>query len=365
MKKKLIALFVIASLAPGFLYAQHFASKLLKESAEVLNLEGLEELPSGYSLIDRNGIGISIVKHRDRIDHIGRRLFPQQLREADPLPIYDYLEFAWLEQSLLSFDNPYKYKDVFFNEGNWDSLKKVDENTTCSVVIDDGLHYTVTWTPASQSPIEVTFPVNYEIINSATRGELERLLIEDLGLHQSDIVDDKTFDFSNLKQEDDGLFLLEGDKYLLPTINSNLYFSKEEGADYSIVCDTTKIRPFLSNIFCSGSIKDKDWQIHILFKLHESRQDTITVSVVDFTDYLTSSGCKLFWGLEDETEEKITGTLFAYNSTGGYNHVFKVSCNKGNTRHLSCMASLYVPTTNIRNLHKQYKPKSENEKVKW
>lgn len=362
---KILLSLIIALTIPADLFAQRFASSLLKQSAEILKLEGLADLPIGYSVQELQGTLISIVKHGDRIDHIGRKLFPEQLRKVDPLPIYDYLEFAWLEQSMPGFDNPYKYKEIFFKEGNWDSLKIIDDNTTCSVVINDGLHYTVTWTPVNQSPIELTFPVNYEIISSATRGELEKLLIEDLCLYQSDITDNKSFDFNTLRQGNNGLFLLEGEKYLLPTINSNLYFSKEDGLRYSIVCDTTKIRPSLSNLFCSGTINDKDWQIHILFKLHESKQDTITVSVVDFTDYLTSSGCNVFWGVEEETEEKITGTLFAYNTTGGYNHVFKVSCNKGNVKHLSCMASLYVPTTNIKNLHKQYKPKSENEKVKW
>lgn len=367
MKRRLFFLFFSLLFATGFLSAQRYASALLEQSAATLHLQGLAELPSGSSIIDFRGMPLCVVKQGDRIDHIGRSIFPLQLKESNPLPIYNYLEFAWLEQSLLANDNPYKYKDVFFNTGDWKSLQKVSDQTPCSVAIDDGLHYRVSWQLADGSQIEVTAPVNYENISTATRSELERCFIEDLGRHQSTPRLAPVVEPSQLKPHPSGRLMSEGERYLLSSINQDLYYMQPEDGLCRLVCDTTDLLPTLANLFCAGASPDTeaDWQIHLLFNLHESRHDTLSVRVDDFVDFLRAAGCSVFWGHEGQDEAQITGSLFAYCSNGGYNHIFKVTCRTGNVRHLACTANLFVPTTNVRDLHMQYKPKKENEKIKW
>ncbi len=345
--------------------AQHFASSLLKQSAETLQLHGLQDLPSGYTSLDYTGKKLCVIKHGDRIDHIGRVIFPQSLRELNPLPIYDYLEFAWLEQSLLSPENPYKYRDVFFETGDWNTLLKISAETPCSVSIDDGSHYHLAWNLSDGSDLRISIPVNYEIISTASRGELEKNLISDLRVHKSSVTFVQAPDSLQLQKQEDGLYLLKGDRYILSSINNNSYFQLTEDQEFKLVSDTTNITATLSNIFCAGDTISRDWDLHILFNLHESLQDTLSISVIDFTDYLKSSGCSIFWGNEGTDDTKVLGSVFAYCPEGGYNHIFKVSYSPQNDHHLSCIASLFVPTTNIRDLHMQYKPKQESEKIKW
>ena len=367
MPHRFLLLILSLLLTTGSLSAQRFASALLQQSAATLNLQGLADLPSGSTIVDYHGMPLCIVKQGDRIDHIGRSIFPAQLKESNPLPIYNYLEFAWLEQSLLANDNPYKYKEVFFNTGNWKALQQVSDQTPCSVAIDDGLHYRVSWQLADGSLIEVTTPVNYENISTATRSELERNFIEDLGRHQSPSRLASVAEPSQLKPHSSGCLVSEGERYLLSSINQNLYYLQPEDGLCRLVCDTTDLIPTLANLFCADGMPDTeaDWQIHLLFNLHESRHDTLSVRVADFVGFLRASGCSVFWGHEGQDDAQVTGSLFAYCSNGGYNHIFKVTCHTCNVRHLSCTANLFVPTTNVRDLHMQYKPKQENEKIKW
>lgn len=345
--------------------AQHFASSLLKQSAETLQLHGLIDLPSGYSTLNVSGTQLCVIKHEDRIDHIGRPIFPLQLREKNPLPIYDYLEFAWLEQSMLHLENPNKYKEVIFETGDWNILKNVSKETPCSVSIEDDSRYHLVWTFANGKELSINVPVNYEIISTATRGELEQNLISDLRKHRATTNANNNLDPQSLKELRAGLYVLEGDCYILPSINNSTYYSRVDNWNYKLICDTTQMSVTLANLFCASDVIGQDWSIHIIFNLHESRQDTLSMSVIDFADYLRTSGCIVFWGDEGNLDGVIDGSVFAYCSAGGYNHIFKVTYKPENDRHLSCKASLYVPTTNIRDLHMQYNPKKDNEKIKW
>lgn len=353
------------SLLCNSISSQHFASSLLKQSAETLQLLELQDLSSGYSTLQYKGMELCVIKHRDRIDHIGRVIFPPSLREMNPIPIYDYLEFAWLEQSLLSSENPYKYSEVLFESGDWNTLNEISEETPCTITIDDGSHYHLSWNLSDESDLRISIPVNYEIISTASRGELERNFISDLREHKSSGTFIQPPDSLQLQKQDDGLYLLKGDRYILSSINNNSYYQLTEEQEFKLVSDTTNITATLCNLFCAGDTISRDWDLHILFNLHESVHDTLSLSVINFTDYLKSSGCTIFWGNEGTEATKVLGSVFAYCPEGGYNHIFKVSYMPQNDHHLSCIASLFVPTTNIRDLHIQYKPKKDSEKIKW
>lgn len=350
----------------NFCIAQRFVTDVLRQSAEVLGLHNLKELPSGYSVVENKGINLSIIKTRDRIDHIGRVLFPKTLREESKLPIYDFLEFAWLEQSVLKTDNPFKYNDVFFNVGNWSDLSKVNKETPCSISINDGKNYIVIWSLSDNRQINITFPVEYEnIISTATRNEIENKFVEDLANYCPQETRTFFINKENLKKINDSIFIAEGDKYLLPDINSNTYYYNNDRDELQLICDSCFVKESLSNIFCSKAFADTTIYTHLLFNLHESKYDTLSVPMPIFTNYLRSEDCILYWGLEVEHQDFVLGTVIASNSAGGYNHVFKVKCKPHDLTHISMTANLFVPTTNIRDLHKQYKPKTEKEKVKW
>lgn len=349
--------------------AQRFASSQLEQSVIALDLHGLAELPSGYSQIEHQGLKLSIIKRGDRVDHVGRCLFPDLFRHSNPLPVYNYLEYAWLEQSMLANDNPYKYRQVVFGAGDWKSLSLVNEETPCSVAIEDGAHYRVAWYLPDGQTIEVSLPVNYEMISTASRGELERAMIEDLRMYQlattPEAAPAATYTAEQFREQPDGIFVAEGDRYLLSGINQNLYFVRQSEGEYQLLCDTIHLEYTLSNMFCGTGIVDEAWQLHILFNLHESKQDTVSLSLPAFVDYLRSSGCSLFWGIEEQGADRIVGSLYAYSPNAGYNHIFKVTCDRRQVHHLSCIGSLYVPTTNVRDLHMQYKPKTESQRIKW
>lgn len=365
MKFKLLFLFVyLVSVDVSF--AQRFVSDALRQSAELLQLQNLKELPSGYSVINSNDISLSIIKKGDRIDHIGRPLFSKEFREEIKLPIYDFLEFAWLEQSLIKTENPFKYKNVFFNEGNWADFSIIKADTPCSITINDGKNYSVKWILSANKLIDVTFPVDYEnIISTATRGELEQRFIEDL-LCYKHIEKREKKDVKDLaKGVNEQIFVIEGDNYLTPDINCNTFYVVNENDDMKLVFDTLFLKESLFNIFCSQEFADSTINAHILFNLHDSKLDTLTVPAPVLTSYLRSEECKIYFGIEGYQHDNLSGTVIAYNSAGGYNHVFKVKCNSHDLSHISMTASLYVPTTNIRELHKQYIPKKEIEKIKW
>lgn len=329
-----------------------------------MELTGLDSLPQGYSVVDREGMRLSVIKHGNRIDHIGRQLFPAVMREQDPLPAYDYLEFAFLEQSVLGNDNIFKYKDVFFAEGRWSNLESISEFTPCSISISDGRNYEVKWEGEGIRPVCIRFPVSYEIISTATRAELETWFLSDLRKYHGKAAS-VSVSSAELKASDNGLLLLSGEKYLLPTINSNTYF-KKNGNVYDLVCDTNLPVETVANAVCSPFADWKNWVLECSFRLHNDREDAVIVALSDFASFCRSQQCLMYWGVEENTEEKITGTVIAYNPTAGYNHVLKLEYplrQQGKERHIKANVSLFVPVTNIRDLHKQYNP--NKQKIKW
>lgn len=365
----LLSLFVWMTSAFACL-AQTFSSSVLEQAANQLKLNRLDTLPEGYSFFDWQDLCITVIKHNGRIDHIGRQLFSPVFRLQDPLPAYDYLEFAYLEQSVLGNDNLFKYKDVFFAEGSWQTLHQINHLTPCTVSINDGRHYEVCWQCNDNRQVTVKFPVSYEIISTATRGELETCFISDLRQHHRSAPSAPVIDPADVKQlqiHTPEVSLLPGDKYLLPSINSNTYFRHTPAdATYQLVCDTAMINESIANAICSPAADWKQWIMEGCFHLHNDKQEAISVALTDFADFCRSQGCLLYWGLEEITASAITGTVIAYNSAAGYTHVIRLEYprqQKTVHQYIKADVSLFVPITNIRDLYRQYNP--DKKKIRW
>lgn len=344
--------------------SQDFASTILEQTAHQLQLSRLDTLPDGLSSIDLPSVRLTIKKHHNRIDHIGRQLFSPQLRMADPLPVYDYLEFAFLEQSVLKSDNSLRYKDVWFSEGSWEDMISIDQQTPCTISISDGRHYEVIW--EGNKRVSVNFPVSYEIISTASRSELESNFITDLRHHHKKVTEFESISTdSSFLTYTDAIRYLPGEKYLLPSINNNTYYyNNVEGVQ--LVCDTLSAVETLANAICASDADWPQWVVEGLFLLHNNQQEALDIPLTDLADFCRNLGCQLFWGLEEKSDEKISGTMFAYNFAAGYNHVIRLEYplhQQAERQYIRANISLFIPVTNIKNLHREYNPKKQ--KINW
>ena len=110
-----------------------FRSETLATAAKVLELAQLDTLPQGTSYVAHGDVMLSLSRYTNRIEHIGRRLFAPQLRQLNPSPVYDYLEYAWLDHTFKLSDNPFLYQNLKFEDGNWKQLEQVTDSVPFSV----------------------------------------------------------------------------------------------------------------------------------------------------------------------------------------------------------------------------------------
>ena len=93
----------------------------------------------------------------------------------------------------------------------------------------------------------------------------------------------------------------------------------------------------------------------------DKKNETATVSVRQFLEFVKSQGCIPYFSFEEMRDGKLYGAMFIYNKETGYDHIFSLECDvkdiATNKLVLNSRAYLYTPTTNVKNLYNDIKTK--------
>lgn len=348
-----------------------FATTQLQHTAKQLGLLHLDTLKDGNTILRYKGQRLNVRKEDGRVESIGRRIFNSQLRKANPLPIYDYLEFAYLDKLYKVSDNPLLYKDLKFTKGSWETMADITEATPCNITMTEDKRYSVSWTTADgQTIAALTFPMDYEKFAMTSRRELEANFIKDLKSYKrSQPTPALTLNKDGMDSENGQLWTLPGSSYLMNAINNDTYYILNRKKELQTLWLVKNPARSVRNLFCVKDPAFDNISITIRFTMYDMSVQTVKTLLPDFLDFCRHKGCEVYVGIESFDDDEVKASVFMYDRASGYDHIFTVSVPSkqvgASNCEVSARGSLYSPTTNVTTLFYEFDQSKNKKPIKW
>ena len=341
-------------------YAQsEFSSEHLKETATNIGLSHLDTLKCGDNKVVLGKDTIFVRKNEDGvIDHIGKPLFPKMAREKNPLPVYDYMEYVYLNYLLNKNGNKLLFKDVVFITGGWKDFASVTPNDLCNISNIDNKAFQIEWKKDEEPIVSVLIPIRYDVLSNMSRTEMQNAFI--LGEKKTTVklaLDTINADTAKLIKTMAGyteIFYHKGDSYINEKINNNYYFVMKDSL-LKPVADKNLPMESIANIIVLPSLKQiGNYTAKIKYLLSNNKTVEQTTTIRQIIDYAMKQGCKPYFGLEGIKDGTVNFSLFLYNENSGYDHIFRLSCKTEDigtdAMTFTGRGSLFAPTTNVKSL---------------
>ena len=340
-----------------------YRSGNIKTAITKLGLANIADtLPCGLSTLKYNGIQIVMkIDDSNEVVSIGIPLFSKTLRNLQPSPIYDFMEYALLDRTFSISDNPFRYKSLKFLKGSWRDLRQVNDSTPVSIDNIDGKHYRITWSNGKNVIAKVMFPIQYDMLSRSIHHEMEENFIRDLKRHIAHATPLSKFDTKHigdlelcLADGNDRYYINRGECLYTENITDNTYYRMGEDSVCHLLYDMDYPAETLCNMLLTGSESDK--RVAVTVMKHDFTQEAVLTNVSALASFLKANGCKSFFGLRKSTDKELSFSLYARNMDSGYIHLFIFTCSTRNaidsTATLNAKAFLYIPTSNIKSLFK-------------
>ena len=350
------------------IYAQsEFSSEHLKETAINIGLSHLDTLKCGDNKVVLGKDTIIVRKNEDGvIDHIGKQLFPMLAREKNPLPVYDYMEYVYLNYLLNKNGNKLLFKDVAFIKGGWKELASVTPNDQCNISNIDNKAFQIEWKKDDKTLVSVLIPIRYDVLSNMSRTEMQNAFIQGEKKTTVKLSDEQmsqdTTKLTKTLVGDNEILYYKGNSYINEKITNNYYLVRNDSL-LTPITDKDMPMESIANIMVLPSSKQiGNYKAKIRYLLSNNKIVEQTTTIRQIIDYAMKQGCKPYFGLEGIKDGVINFSLFLYNENSGYDHIFRLSCK---TEEIGTDAltftgrgSLYAPTTNVKSLYSDGDKKS-------
>ena len=331
------------------LQAQAFKTERLGKAASVIGISSqLDSLPAGCTstLLAQDGLTISVRKTDGQVvEHIGIPLFQDEMRTLMPSPVYDCLEYAVLNKHYKVNPNDLYLSKIMFRKGSWQLLVKEQLlDCECSISNQDDRLYIVSWLRDGQELAVVGIPIDYELLNNDTRRNIERDFVRHLAAYQAEPQIPAAVTEDDLKvYGTGGLFAIPGESYLMPELNSNIYYELRtisEEIDTIYHGKATKMTledvvPFIAvnsdypaetmaNLLLSDELAVAGTRLKLDFHLSDYHREIVSASALQLRDFCRREGCKLYFAYRGIADGLVRGTLMVSNLAKGYNHLLSL-----------------------------------------
>ena len=188
----------------------------LKRLASVLSLDESTMASDGIHYLTSANKPIVVRVSDGKVSHIGIRLFSEEMRSLEKSPILDFLERYFLQLSYppksVTAANMVRDDQFRFLQGSLASVSTIQPTDGFSYSFDQN-QYVAVWTRNGAALLEVSFPVEYELISGENKIEAENNI---MAVIQKATITKDTVDEKNN----------HSDFYLVPDLSSQLYFDK-------------------------------------------------------------------------------------------------------------------------------------------
>ena len=322
----------------------------LKRLASVLSLDESAIASDGSHNLTAANKQIVVRVSNGMVSHIGIRLFSDEMRNLEKSPILDFLERYFLQLSYppksVSAANMVRDDQFRFLQGSLASVSDLEPSDGFSYSFDQN-QYIAVWTRNGSALLEVSFPVEYELISGENKIEAENNIMTDIQKTAitKDVVDEK----SNLS----GF-------YLVPDLSSRLYFDKGQ-----LIVNGLLQEQSAANLMLTTAV-DGDYRLAMTQVSYGFKKTTADVSLGQWISFCKNNGCQLYFGIDHVGQDgSVNGIVLAVNQTENYNHVLtvRVPMSIYDQRKGTIEAWLYpyIPTHNVRDMFAKFKSTNRKE----
>lgn len=318
-----------------------FRTSELQRLANVLSLD-TKALQEGYNYPRMQGLQLTVHTREQVIDHIGIRLFTEQLRVMGNSPIFDFLERYFLQLRfppiVKSASNMIRDDEFRFQYGSMADIEKLRTTDDFSYS-NDNHHYTANWCRNGKTIISVSFPVEYELISGENKIEAENNLLSDI---QNTVVK-KSLDNVNRRES-----------YINECFSNRLYFKGGQ-----LVTSQNHPAETAANMMLSTNVKGK-YDINITQISYGFQKKVFQIPLRQWISFCNEHGCQLYFGIEHVSDDgKVKAVVLAHNQAENYNHVLTVTIPTNIIeQHQGVVEARlypYVPIHNVMNMFAKYR----------
>jgi len=340
-------------------------------------------LPLQCITANANGMICSEISHdkplyicknkQNEISQIGIRLFPKQHTDLFAPEVLNFLECTALEMLLFSGNNQriaakfkeykmnWQYNNNNLGEGMFPSfavsLKAITDEASFQLV-KDSLNYSAQWDHPVFGTIRVTFPAQYSLISGKDNKELGDELGQILSVFQKsetgkDVI--RTEDVANesLSQYNGAVYLKRGKSFIIPEINSHIYYQKSDVNTYKPLYSKLYQHETLVNMFLRNDMPDKQVMLDITHRKYGYTEDKYHIKLSDFVAFF-SEKFETYVGFELANHPDIKAVVILYHRDFNYVNMLLVDTIENmffeNNSKIKCRMYAFIPSHNIRNL---------------
>lgn len=330
-----------------------FRTAELKRLAEAVSLDA-KSLTEGYSYHASNGMTITVHQTRGIVDHVGRRLFSDDVRLQFDSQLLNFLERYFLQlkypPEMIQANKMIRDDAFCFEDGELESIEDImlTDDFSCNF---NSYSYKASWSRGNTTILSVTFPVEYELISGENKIEAEKNIMEDIQNVKLSIPSDcQTF-------ATDSYYLSQKLSNHLYKVGDEFVFSKRHPAEST------------ANMMLSLEVA-KRFNLNITQVCYGFKKNVFCVPLQQWIAFCRHTNCEMFFGIENISEDgDVDAIVIAKNEMENYNHVLTVHVPASLIEHrkgqLEGRLYPYVPTHNVANLFASYKksnPKSFGNK---
>lgn len=331
MKSRLVTIITLLLTVMMTASAANFATKRLQSIAQCINLQNLNSLTAQASQDGQTeavsydyqwqGHKLCVAANRyGEISHIGLALFPKEMKEAAPSPVYDFLERNLLERQLNNLDGELKHKisteHVYFVVGNAHTVLSFNGTENFSEERVDLKSYRVTWTRNGREVLKISFDMDYELLSGCNSIELEQLFVSQLkrykGITSTNEVD--------LFPENTNVFVVQGDSFLIREMRNDLYFERD-ASGWHLTDNPDATSKTLSNLMLSPQFRQNP-SLQLTLDKYGYETEKVNVPYHTLLRKCIDDGCTPYFGIKErEDDGTYTGTVMFVNRRAGYVHM--------------------------------------------
>lgn len=334
--------------------AASFANNRLKELASHANLQGLDALRPGVCntyKYKQHPLTIRVNKWNE-IEHIGLLLFPQQLRTLNPMPIYDFLERYLLAMQVTPKDSEYGTKmgwdNVHFSTGSALTSLQIDTTAEFSESHVDLHVYKVAWNKDGKKVLEISFPMDWQLLSGCNTIELEQNIFRNLRRYKAEKQQQKSHAFP----QNMTVYTQSGNYFVSPNVRNDLYFSRPDTkSEWQLTNSMQRPSHTLANMMLSLEAEN-NLTVDILLDKYGLRTEKATVDYRAWLQFCIDEGCQPYFGLKGKKDDAYSGSVFMVNRLGGYVHLLSINVPEkglGTKSQVKTSARLYcyIPLHNV------------------
>ena len=357
MKRSYCLLVLFGWICSYVLGAESYATARLKAMTSFLSLPGIDTLSAGqytHFVYKSHPLNVRINQYSE-VEHIGLKLFEEEMKAKESLPIYDFLERYLLERNLIKgMEEEIRlgFDDVIFLKGEVSDALRLDGTETFTMTYQPFREYKVEWSKDGETFLIISFGMDYQLISGCDIIELEKNYFKKMTRYcsDSDTVSSSSLYSSISFPRTDSFYVQKGSMFMMASIRNDLYFQKKKN-EWKLLNDPSKPYQSIANSVLARS-SEKNYELEVTLDMYGYKEAKDTIQWNDWLAFCEQEGCIPYFGMKNKTDSSYTGTVFMVNETCGFVHmlsiVFPVTTLEKGKGIIKGRLFVYIPFQNIK-----------------